>query len=185
MTFWECKNKVFLRGIARKICDFHYDKAAYEIMAKHKTKIPDFHVILDTYYEVMKQKLELLKGIVTNEECKAMLALTEEVLCEENFIEKVKKLMPESGRALVVSHGDPKAMNWLVQNEDNTNLMLVDYEFCSFSYETHDLAYFINNMPCDYEYEGEAKYKYYEENEITEEETKILCKAYLKRFYEI
>ena len=81
---------------------------------------------------------------------------------------------------MVPSHNDAQENNILVSLANNQDMLLIDYEYCSWNTWTYDLANYINEFACDNAHPGYPYIGYYPDNFPSDSEMQFLVREYLK-----
>ena len=81
---------------------------------------------------------------------------------------------------MVPSHNDAQENNILVSLSNNQDMLLIDYEYCSWNTWTYDLANYINEFTCDNAHPSYPYIGYYPDNFPNDSEMEYLVKEYLK-----
>lgn len=84
---------------------------------------------------------------------------------------------------IVLCHNDTQANNILTSLEDNTHLLLIDFEYAGWNPRAMDLAIYFNETMLDNAYPLANGIKLYINNFITDKEQDFLISKYLTRYY--
>lgn len=165
------RNDIFLDAYAEKICDFNYNKLARESIEKFmpKTQI-QAHLWMNDWMKDVKKKLPILKE--KQKDHREVLSIIEDF--ENTFFFEGHQEYFESLLCLdsetVLAHHDAQENNILSSLEDNTNIILIDFEYVGWAPRAYDLANYCNETMLENAYPLKNGIKYYLRNFIKDEE---------------
>jgi len=97
-------------------------------------------------------------------------------LLTEDFEALFKSLIPKTSE-IVLSHNDVSAAN-LMQSKDS-EMYLIDYEYCKLNFRGYDLAVLIEDITTDYDHLDYPNFKIHHELALTKKEEKDLLRHYI------
>jgi thiamine kinase-like enzyme len=97
-------------------------------------------------------------------------------LLSEDFRVLFKSLIPKTSQT-VLSHNDVSAAN-LMHSKDS-EMYLIDYEYCKLNFRGYDLAVLIEDITTDYDYSEYPNFKMHHELALTKKEEESLLRHYI------
>ena len=151
-----------MAAFAEKLCHFHHNKKTKEIMLKFvpmttlyiTETIKEWHPDVESKMPLLREKQKGKPHILK------MLDELQETFLFPGSQEHFTKLIPTDSE-IVLAHNDAQANNLLASLEDNTNLMLIDYEYTFWNPRAMDLANYFNETTLDNAYPLGNGMKYY------------------------
>jgi len=200
LTFLEMMNPQVKEKLIEKLCDVNYDS---ELMTTFKAAKPTknhfvYNVIeeggwLETYLTkvrpsiVFPEEQEPTKDI---QGAREILTYFDKVFhSKEKFISEYTSLIPPNQREgldVVFSHNDFQENNVMVENNDKSKMILIDFEFSMLNFRGFDLGALFNESYIDYIVKSRPAFKFHEElfdfllqrNEIDH-----IARHYLKHYH--
>lgn len=151
------------------------------------------HQVIDTWGPAVIKRIETIKSMLVEAGKTEWLQIVNELESTylfDGFADHFRKMIPipkDQDTAvfpIVFCHNDGQENNILAQLTDNTNLMLIDYEYGGWNPMAMDLANYINECMLDNAYPGAQGIGYYHHNCMTKYEIDIMTKTYMKRYFE-
>lgn len=82
-------------------------------------------------------------------------------------------------------HNDALECNWLMNNLNNSDIMLIDYEYGLWNPMAMDIANYLNECMLDNSYPGKNGIEIYLDNFMEPDELREMSRTYLSRYYEV
>ena len=189
MTVWELRNPKMASCAAKAFYDFHNKSgiaAAMETVSPLNKEKLGLDIAIKEWGPAVVEKIarirsKLEKATISQkekDELEMYCEWTSRVALFEGYVDFYSDLIDRE--ECVFSHNDAQENNILIAIEDNTNLVLIDYEYGFWNPLTYDLANYVNEYICDNAYPRGTGVTYWHENEATDQEVEYLVKEYFK-----
>ena len=101
----------------------------------------------------------------------------------QGYQEYFTKLVPRD-TPIILAHNDGQECNILAKLEDNSMLLLIDFEYSGRQCMAWDLANYLNEMVLDNSYPCGSGVALFLDNEPRDHEIKALLTRYLRNYYD-
>ena len=192
LTIWEMRNKTIYRKYANMICDYNFSPEAHELVNKYDKMDPNklfFHQVLNQWAPSLESKIDAIAKALTDAGQTANLRILMDLKSKflfDGYKEHFTKLIPEVSELfpIILCHNDVLENNILLHHEDNTRVLLIDYEYSGWNPMAMDLANWVNETMMDNSYPAKNGIGWYTDNIMDHDEIEIMLKTYLTCYYD-
>lgn len=192
LTIWELRNSYIYTRAAEILCDFGFNP---EVRTRVQAICPldpynlNCLYVMQKWGEEVKEKSEGMRAalLLSNQHEKVDLLnslLTTFVF--DGYMDYYKQLLPpvdETTFPIAFCHNDALELNWLMNLQDSSELILIDYEYGGWNPMAMDVANYLNETMLDNAHPGDNGLACYEMNVLTVDEVSSMARAYLSRYY--
>jgi len=195
LTIWELRNPIIQLEYAQVICHFNFDSNMQKKLSEFcdlDTNKLVIHEAIDVWAPACMKRIEMMKAQLRESGKKDIIQIVERMertMLFEGYNQHYRALVPipeDQENAIfptVFAHNDIQELNMMCKNEDNTKIVLIDFEYGVWNPMAMDLANYINECMIDNSYPKNFGKGFYEANAMSKQEIEAMARAYLKVYF--